>query len=77
MKESRNFATSIVVGLARIFDFTGKMYRRSDSRFSYPLQSNPAMADASALRGDWEKVGTDLRHAIGRYGRDASATASK
>lgn len=44
-------------GLARIFDFGGSLNTYNTSR------SNEE-ADVTALRGDWEEVGADMRRAI-------------
>ena len=43
----------LLAGAARIFDFTGSMNRRGRAL-------PPDVADARAIRGDWEAVGRDL-----------------
>lgn len=49
---------SVILGIASIFDFTGRLSPR------YHQIQDPAEQDASALAGDWQTVGDDLRRVM-------------
>ena len=55
----------LLEGAARIFDFTGSMNRRARAL-------PPDVADAQALRRDWEAVGGDLWTVIAVHPPDRS-----
>ena len=52
--------SGFLLGIARILDFGNTLHLKSTF-------SNPAEADARALRSDWKMIGQDIRHAIVRF----------
>lgn len=50
--------SAILLGVASIFDFTGRL----GPKYS-PIQ-DPRAEDAEALAGDWQTIGDDLRRVM-------------
>lgn len=50
--------SAILLGVASIFDFTGRLGPQY-----IPIQ-DPEAADAEALAGDWQAIGDDLRRVM-------------
>lgn len=50
--------SSILLGIASIFDFTGRLGPR------YRTIQNPLAEDTAALARDWQAVGDDMRKII-------------
>ena len=60
----------LIKGFSSIFDITGKTYEYSTGKFSsYSNRgtnySDGFSRDREALAGDWQRVGNDLRKAMG------------
>lgn len=54
----RSFKSAILLGVASIFDFTGRLGPQ------YNPTRDPQAEDAEALAGDWQAIGDDLRRAM-------------
>jgi hypothetical protein len=61
---------SFFSGIARIFDFTGRIP-------IYDMCYNPEQADAEALASDWAAVGGDLRYAMNQVLKESPVHVKK
>ena len=58
--------SSLAQDIARIFDFAGAM----DACLTLYRRRAPFIADADALKSDWEAVGRDFRRAADQFERE-------
>ena len=55
---------SFLKGFRSAFDLTGRTY------IQVPDLSNGWIKDGEAIRGDWDRIGNDMRKAMGQVSRE-------
>ena len=63
-------------GIARLFDFSGSLDRKTIERIRRRHHNPPAMPSAEeAIRSTWQSVGDNMRWAIGQFEKASSENA--